>query len=71
MKKAILSLIGSGVFLVALVFSMNTSTVTFGEQAFADGTCCEQSGSFCVIGSTVVNDAYHQGSGPCPIIIAE
>ena len=67
MKKAILSIIGSGVFLVALVFSMNTSTVTFTEETFATEVCCYEKGSVCIVASYHVLDHYYNGSSPCSI----
>ncbi|MEM6717941.1 MAG: hypothetical protein AAF611_01365 [Bacteroidota bacterium] len=65
MKKAILTAIASGTFILALVFSTNTSTVTFGEQAFADGTCCSELTSTCIIDGIKVEDSYKKDSGSC------
>ncbi|MEM6717940.1 MAG: hypothetical protein AAF611_01360 [Bacteroidota bacterium] len=66
MKKAILATIAAGLFVLALVFSMNTSTVTFTEQAFADGTCCSELTSTCIIDGIKVDDSYKKdGGGSC------
>ncbi|WP_298512215.1 hypothetical protein [uncultured Kordia sp.] len=42
---------------------MNTSTVTFGEQAFADGTCCSELTSTCIIDGVKVEDSYKKRDG--------
>lgn len=71
MKKAILTAIASGLFILALVFSINTNTseVTFGEEAFADGTCCPERKSTCIIGSVRVKDNYYKSEGPCKVVV--
>lgn len=73
MKKAILTAITSGLFVLALVFSMNTNTseVTFGEEAFANGTCCTEGGSFCIVDGLVITDAFYKSSGSCLTIQQE
>lgn len=66
MKKVILSLIGSGVFIIALVMSFNTSsTVTFAEEAFANGTCCYEYNSICSLDGEKFRNRYFKSDGPC------
>ncbi|MEM6717939.1 MAG: hypothetical protein AAF611_01355 [Bacteroidota bacterium] len=59
MKRIIISLITSGLFVVVLVLNLNTSKTTFTEEAFATKvTCCHEDRSVCVIHTTVIYNHY-------------
>ena len=71
MKKVIIPAITSVLFIMTLVFTMNTTTIKFGEEAFAGGSCCPEIGSICISpGSDVImKNAYYKPKGPCRDII--
>jgi hypothetical protein len=66
MKKIFLTVLG--VFALTLMFNFQSETESnnlVANSAFADGTCCPESGSVCILNNREFSNRYYKTSGSC------
>jgi len=61
MKKTFLIV---ALILATIILSILLPTISFSKMDA--GTCCYQSGSWCIIGSIEKFNYYYKSEGPCP-----
>jgi hypothetical protein len=63
MKKLFLSALG--VFALSLFLNFEEEKVSYSQSALADGTCCPEDKSACILNNDIYRDYYHKTSGSC------
>lgn len=66
MRKLRLVLLGGSILGAISPITVSSSGRVLPSQACADGTCCAEDKSLCFINGIRTENAYNNGTGPCP-----
>ena len=64
-RKLRLALLGGSVLAAMSPVTVSSSGRLVPAQACADGTCCAEDKSICIINGIRTDNAYYRGPGPC------
>lgn len=64
-RKLRLVLLGGSILGAISPITVSSSGAIVPAQACADGTCCPEDKSICIINDIRTDNAYHKGTGPC------
>lgn len=65
MRKLRLILLGGSILGAIAPITVSSSDGIVPAQACADGTCCAEDKSICIINDIRTDNAYYKGTGPC------